>query len=211
MLTKKKIAESIILRSNGGRMSTTSPIDERDVYVTMDMVAAQMIAQDMRVQMKEKGRNNIDAAWVRQYPSVEVHYDSVTAECYINFPSSRINLEDDYDIQFIGWQQGGQSWPQESQGSQDAWRLLEAGHTDGTYPYYLIGNQARFRTMPKRYNGRKVLVRMVAGIDGYGEDDVLPIPSIFAQDLLERTAQTFAVQISTRAKFINDSNTNVKA
>lgn len=211
MLTKKKIAESIILRATGGRLSTTSSIDERDVYTTMDMVAAQMIAQDMRMQMREKGRNNIDAAWVRQYPGVEIKYDNVTAECYINLPSSRINLEDDYDIQFIGWPQGGSSWPQESQGSQDAWRLLEAGHTDGAYPYYLIGNQARFRTMPKRHANKKVLVRMVSGIDGYGDEDVLPIPSIFAQDLLERTAQTFMVQISTKAKYINDSNTNVKS
>lgn len=211
MLTKKKIAESIILRANGGRLSTTSNIDERDVYETLNMVAAQMIAQDMRIQMREKGRNNIDAAWVRQYPKVQIKYDSVTDECYINFPSARINLDDDYDIQFIGWPQAGQSWPQESQGSQDAWRLLEAGYTKSTYPYYLVGNQARFRTMPKRYQGKNVLVRMVAGIDGYNEDDSLPIPSTFAQDLLERTAQTFMVQIGTKAKFINDSNTNVKA
>ena len=124
MLTKKKIAESIILRASGGHLSVTNPIDERDIYVTMDMVAAQLIAEEMRMQMREKGRNNIDAAWVRQYPKVEIMYDSVTAECYIELPASRINLEDDYDIQFIGWPQGGQSWPQEGQGSKDAWRLL---------------------------------------------------------------------------------------
>ena len=211
MLTKKKIAESIILRASGGHLSVTNPIDERDIYVTMDMVAAQLIAEEMRMQMREKGRNNIDAAWVRQYPKVEIMYDSVTAECYIELPASRINLEDDYDIQFIGWPQGGQSWPQESQGSQDSWRLLEGGFTGADYPYYLIGNQARFRTMPKRHKGKKVLVRMVGGIDGYGDEDVLPIPSIFAQRLLEETARTFMVQITTKAKYINDSNSNVKA
>jgi hypothetical protein len=88
--------------------------------------------------------------------------------------------------------------------------MLEAGATDG-YPYYLVGNRAWFRTMPKRYKGQKVTVRMVAGIDDYDDEEVLPIPSIFAQELLERTAQTFMVQISTKSKNINDSNTNVKA
>lgn len=211
MLTKKKIAESIILRASGGKLSVTNAIDERDVYVTMDMVAAQMIAEDLRLQMRDKGRYNIDAAWVRQFVNVPLQYDKKTAQCYINLPASRINLEDDYDIQFIGWTQSLQSWPQESQGSQDAWTLLEAGHVPQSYPYYLVGNQAWFRTMPKRYAGQKVLVRMVAGIDGYDDEDVLPIPSIFAQRLLEQTAQTFMVQISTKAKYINDSNTNVKA
>jgi hypothetical protein len=211
MLTKKKIAESIILRASGGRLSTTNAIDERDVYVTMDMVAAQMIAEDLRLQMRDKGRYNIDAAWVRQFTNVPLQYDKKTDQCYVDLPSNRINLEDDYDIQFIGWMQGGKSWPQESQGSQEAWELLEAGFVDQAYPYYLIGNQARFRTMPKRYQGQKLLVRMVAGIDGYDEEDVLPIPGIFAQRLLEETARTFMVQITTKAKFINDSNTNVKA
>jgi hypothetical protein len=211
MLTKKELAESIILRANGGHLSTTNAIDVRDVYKAADMVVAQIIAEDLRLQMRDKGRYNIDASWVRQFLNVPVQYDKKTAQCYVDLPATRINLEDDYDIQFIGWHQSLQSWPQESQGSQDAWTLLEAGYAAGSYPYYLIGNQAWFRTMPKRYAGEKVLVRMVSGIDGYDENDILPIPSIFAQRLLEQVAQTFMVQISTKAKYINDSNTNVKA
>lgn len=208
MLTKRQIAEAIIIQKMGGNPSVTTPIDERDVFAMADMVCAELITQDIQLQLRNSGSFDIDSDWVRQFTGVPVQYDKTLEQTYVDLPASRISLNGDVDLQYIGWQAGGVKFPQEQQSSQTAWSMLEAGSV--SYPYYPIGNRVYFRTLPKRFVGKKLMIRMVAGIDGYGPDDALPVPSGFAALLMERLGNMFQVQISTKAKNNNDSNSNVR-
>lgn len=212
MLTKRQIAETIILQKSGGRPSTENNIDERDVFSVVDMLIAQMIATDLEMQLRTKGNFSIDSSWTRTFPSVVIQYDKSLGTCYIDLPASRIAISNDGDIRQVCWSQSPDApFPMMAEASQSAWSQLEAvAYSDGTYPFYPDGDKLRFVKMPKRYKGKKLLVRMVAGVDGYEPDDVLPIPEKFAQDLIERTAAFFQVQISTRSKVTNDSNVNTK-
>jgi hypothetical protein len=211
MLTKRQIAEAIIIQKMGGNPSVTSPIDERDVFAMADMVCAELITQDIQLQLRSSGSFEIDSDWVRQFTNVPVQYDKTLEQTYIDLPASRISLNGDVDLQYVGWQAGGVKFPQETQSAQYSWSLLEAGNTGANnYAYYPIGNRVYFRTLPKRYVGKRLMVRMVAGIDGYGPDDALPVPSGFTAVLMERLGNMFQVQISTKAKNNNDSNSNVR-
>ena len=211
MLTKKQIAEAIIIQKMGGNPSITSPIDERDVYAMADMVCAELITQDVQLQLRQGKSFDIDSDWVRQFTGVPVQYDSIIEQTFADLPASRISLDGDSDIQYVGWQAGNEKFPQEQSSSQGAWSMLEGGNTgNNSYSYYPVGNRIYFRTLPKRYVGKKLMVRMVAGIDGYGATDQLPIPSGFAAQLMERLGNMFQVQISTKAKNNNDSNSNVR-
>ena len=62
--------------------------------------------------------------------------------------------------------------------------------------------------MPKRLAGSRIMVSMVAGANGYTEDEELPIPNSVAQTIFERLAQWFKVQAITKAKQSNDGNPN---
>ena len=211
MLTKKQIAEAIIIQKMGGNPSVTSPIDERDVFAMADMVCAELITQDIQLQLRQGNGFTIDSDWIRQFTDIVIQYDSKLEETFVDLPASRISLNGDCDIQYVGWPAGGEKFPQEEQSSQQAWSMLEGGNTgENNFPYYPVGNRVYFRTLPKRYVGKKLMVRMVAGIDGYGPEDQLPIPTGFAAQLMERLGNMFQVQISTKAKNNNDSNSNVR-
>lgn len=212
MLTKKEVAETIILASTGGNPSMNSPIQNRDVYSVMNMVAAEMIASDVIRQIKQGGSFDIDSTWVKDYQGVVLQYDSKREQMFADLPATRISLPQDSDIRFVGWPAQTQSWPSQTESSQGAWSLLEGGSTgDNSYPFYAVGDRLYFTTMPKSMVGKKLYVRMIAGIDGYEENEAIPIPDQFAGMLLERTANFFRIQVNTRGKFINDSNSNVKA
>ena len=211
MLTKKQLAEAIILQKTGGNPATTSPIDERDVFAMADMVMADLIVQDIRQQIKGNDSNEIDSTWVKTFTGVPVQYDRTTEQCYIDLPATRVNIQGDQDIRYVGYRAGGQKWPQEGFDQQQAWTMLEAGAgMPNVYPYYPVENRLYFRTMTRRHVGEKIMVRMVCGIDGYGINDPLPIPSAMGTILLERLGNMFNVQISTKSKNNNDSNPNVR-
>lgn len=67
MLTKRQIAEAIIIQKMGGNPSVTTPIDERDVFAMADMVCAEFITQDIQLQLRSSGSFEIDSDWVKQF------------------------------------------------------------------------------------------------------------------------------------------------
>jgi len=212
MLTKRQIAEVIIIQKSGGRPSSENNIDQRDVYAVVDQIVAQMIATDIELQLRGKRNFSIDSTWTKTFPKVIIQYDKTLGCCYIDLPASRIAASGDRDICMVTWPQSlDHPFPMMAQSSQSAWSNLEAAfYGERVYSYYPDGERLIFNKMPRRFKGQKLLVTMVAGIDGYGPDETLPIPEKFAQDVIERTANFFNVQIATRSKVTNDTNVNTK-
>lgn len=212
MLSKQEIAETIILQKYGGRPSSDNGIDVRDVYDVLDMIYAQLVAQEVTMQIRGKGDFTVDTVWAKTFTNAIILYDKVLDKCYINLPATRVYIEGDKDIRLVTWPQS-QNVPFDmvDAASLQVQGLLESGVAQvGTYNFYVDGQRIYFDRMPNRLKGKKVLVRMVAGIDGYNPEDKLPVPSSFAYQLLEMTAAFFQVQITTLSKNTNDSNVNVK-
>jgi hypothetical protein len=212
MLSKKEIAETIILQKNGGRPSSDNGIDYRDVYDVVDMIYAQLVAQAVNLQIRGKGDFTVDSVWAKTYTKSVVLYDKELDKCYINLPATRVYVEGDKDIRFVSWIQS-QNVPFDmvDAASLQAQSLLESGTPqEGTYNFYPDGQKLWFDRMPKRYKGKRILVRMIPGVDGYDPEEKLPVPSTFAYQLLEQTAAFFQVQITTLSKNTNDSNVNIR-
>lgn len=216
MLSKKEIAETIILQKNGGRPSSENSIDYRDVYDVVDMMYAQLAAASVQNQIRGKGDFSIDSVWVKTFSSRQqapvILFDKITNMCYANLPATRVYIQGDKDIRLVSWLQSqDHPFPMEDSAAQEAMNQLECGvPSTGTYPFFPDGQRLWFRTMPKRFKGKRILVRMIPGIDGYTPEEQLPIPSTFSMDLLNMVAQFFQVQISTLSKNVNDSNVNTK-
>jgi hypothetical protein len=212
MLSKKEIAETIILQKYGGRPSSDNGIDVRDVYDVVDMIYSQLVSQQVEQQIRGKGDFTVDSVWSKTFTNSIVLYDKTLDQCYINLPATRVYIQGDKDIRLISWTQS-QNAPFDmiDSASLESQSLLESGVSrQGTYNFYVDGQRVIFPSMPKRYKGKKILVRMVAAIDGYAPDEKLPIPSSFSYTLLEMTAAYFQVQITTLSKNTNDSNVNIK-
>jgi len=212
MLSKKEIAETIILQKYGGRPSSDNGIDVRDVYDVVDMIYAQLVSQEVAMQIRGKSDFTVDSVWSRTFTNSIVLYDKTLEKCYINLPATRVYIDGDKDIRLVSWiQSENMPFSMIDNAALKAQSLLECGvPKEGTYKFYVDGQRLYFDRMPKRLKGNKILVKMVAGIDGYKPDDKLPVPSAFAYQLLEMTAAFFQVQITTLSKNTNDSNVNIK-
>lgn len=211
MISKKALAETIIIQKSGGRPSSDNNIDYRDVYDVIDMCYAQLASQEVMMQIRGKGDFTIDSIWVKALKGT-ISFDKELNLCYVELPATRVYVEGDKDIRLVTWLQSqDHPFQMEDSASQQAMSLLECGVPEAnTYPFYADGQRLYFRTMPKQYKGKKLLIRMIPNVDGYSDDEILPIPTTFAYQLTEMVAAFFGVQITTLSKNTNDSNVNTK-
>lgn len=213
MLTKKQAADFIILSLSGGHPTPENKISRPVVYAALDNVLNEYIAKDVEEELNRKGSFNVDSTWVKTFSGKDapiIQWDPHRAQCFALLPASRVGIEDDQDIRQVCWSQGAsEDFPMEKPGSAKAWAHLEAGFVgDGRYPFYPDNDKIYWRTMPKRLAGSRIMVSMVAGANGYTEDEELPIPNSVAQTIFERLAQWFKMQAITKAKQSNDGNPN---
>lgn len=211
MLTKKAMAETIQLQLSGGRMQAGNHIDIRDVYNVIDMVGDTLIANEVLQSMRESNVAGVDSDWIKTYDNVLLRYDERRGIVYLKLPSRRVSLPKDADLRSVCWSQGDNVlWPKETPGSAWMWSQLEAGASQSNmFPWYPEGDQLYFRTMPKAFTGKKVMVRMVPAVTGLAESDPLPIPAQFTTVLMEKVSAFLRPQTAP-AKMTNDQNPNTK-
>ncbi len=205
MLSKRQLAETVILNLGGGRASVVNHIDPRDVYQVIDMTGDELISMSV----KEANDNDIDSMWVKTYTTI-LRYDVVRGQIWCQLPAVRIGLKKDADLRRVGWVQGTANWPIEPVGSARAFSLLQSGqYPPGVYPYTPEGDKMYFRTMPANMKGSKILISMIPAVSGYPEDEPLPLPEEHAKKLLDAVTNYFRQQTAP-AKMTNDSNPNTK-
>jgi hypothetical protein len=59
-----------------------------------------------------------------------------------------------------------------------------------------------------RFKNRRLTVKMICGIVGYGNDESLPIPDNRTAEILAMLDKMFDEQKTTKQKMSNDSNPN---
>jgi hypothetical protein len=178
----------------------------------IDMSYAQLAAQEVAMQIKGKGDFTIDSVWCKGYAKTKIAYDNTLGMCYCELPATRVYIDGDKDIRLVSWVQS-QDHPfvMEDASSIQSMSMLECGEvSEGAYPFYVDGQKLWFRNMPKKYVGKKLFIRMIPNVDGYNVNDPLPIPSIFAYQLMDMVGAWFGVQSTTLSKNTNDANVNTK-
>lgn len=206
MLTKRQIAEIVIIQKSGG-MPGYSKIQPRDVYNVVDTMVSEMVG--MEAEKAFKAGIPLDSNWVSTFPHNVIQYDDYNGLCYVKLPASRISLNGDRDIISVSWPQGeDQPFKMIAINSDWAWNLLEAGGYGGTITFRPDDGRLVFTNMPKPYTGKYVTIKMICGLDGYGEDDRLLLPDNFEAKLITLVSQWFENQSLHPAKNTNDTNVN---
>lgn len=204
MLTKKKIAELIRLRLSGGDIGYTNKVDERDIYEVTSVVISSLIAADYKDSMMH-GSFDINGSWLKTFENVQVKESTSRKEFYIDLPAYLVSLPSDRGLRMVcPMEDQSTQYTVTNNNSAAVFSDLEAGAMQRTC--YIEGNRVYF---PKWTRGCcKVLVKMIPSVDTLTENELLPIPGIMEDMLLEKVYAKFKDQTFMKEKKTNDANAN---
>lgn len=205
MISKGKLAELILLQKSGGDPDPSSKFDIRDIEVCIDLA----ISEFMDRYMTENREAILNGDWVKSYKDVEVIFDCDREEAYIDLPASVISLHKDQGVRQISYMKGqSTSFTRQNPESQSVWDALEAGSLGVNEPFYLEGNKVYFPQMGQDKEGAKLLVKVIAGADGYSMDDPMPLPTNYHMTVIQSAAAFYDNQRMIPNKMNNDHNPN---
>lgn len=195
MLTKQKIASTVIRFIEGGQIPNFRKVSNRDVYERIEIVRNMM----MDANIKEFG--DLGGEYVTQYgvnPKIEVICDPITLQKYSILPARLISFGDYSGLRQISpLKNQGQSFVFLDNGFLQTFKGLEAGQLHGHTGYYIervkIGTDQSLRVyyvnIPTDYDN--VLIKMIASTYDFDEDEQLPIPAQHELNLLTQVGQFF--------------------
>ncbi len=213
MLTKDEIVDLVIEGKAGGISPDYKKFHPVVIRKALDLALTQLIALDMKEQMREEGTSFIESTWVKtfqgkQAPKIKIDNDRV--QCYVELPARLVGLTNNRGLREVSWPQGG-NLPFHIINDQAYASLsnLECSvHLDGVYYAQIEGDRIYFPDMNTSLKGKKVVVKMVAASDGYANDEVLPIPDSKSTDLFFLLSKMLDEQKGSKQKMTNDSNPN---
>jgi len=206
MLTKKQLADIVIIQASGGAPSETK-IQRNDVYAVVDSMISEMVG--IEAEKAFKMGVPIDSNWVSTFEHQVIQFNNYDQRCFVALPASRISLNGDRDIVSVTWAQGDDTpFDVINQNSEWAWKNLDAVGVMGSYLVKPDDSRLIFTNMPKRFAGQFVTLRYICGVDGYGEDDKLLLPDNFEARLINMVSQWFGRQQVAPAKGTNDVSLN---
>lgn len=195
MLTKQKIATLVLNTLHGGQVSSFKKATPRQVYERIETVRNLFLEQ----QMKEFGE--LDGEFITQYRDVTVVKDAGTNKFYSTLPSEIISFGEHSGLRQVSPMKNQElSFIKMANGSESTFAGLEAGQLHGNTGYYIervkVGtNQSiriYYKNIPFQYD--KVLVKMVASVYDFNENEALPIPAKYEEQLILAVGQAFNPQ-----------------
>jgi len=209
MITKEKIADHIIKSSQGGEIVSYRKIDPREVYESIER------ARNGVMQAIIDGGNNLDGEFITQYKNVPILNDGDINLKYSTLPTRLISFSGHDGLQQVSpMKNQGESFIKVSSGSQAIYGSLEAAKIGGKTGYYLqrerVGTDQSIRiyyiNCPFQYD--KVLIKMVASTYDFDEDEALPIPAQYENQLVAMVFQDMGLQLSTPLDVKNNMEPN---
>lgn len=206
MITKEKIAFRIINKSQGGLLSSFRKVDPREIFEGIETVRNAF----MEKMIAETGM--LDGEFVTQFKDVDVLCDDTTMQFYSILPARLISFST-----FDGLRQVSPMKNQEKSfikienGFDATFVGLEASKLSAHTGYYIervkIGTDKSIRiyykNIPLHY--KKVLVKMIASTYDFDEDEALPIPAMYEEQLILQVDQWFMQQFATPQDTKNNS------
>lgn len=198
MITKRKIAARVLTQKAGGQVSSLRKIDPREVYEHIETVRNLMMEKSIR----ESG--HLDGEFVSTFRKIPVLHDTELNEKYSILPTRLISFSDFDGIrQVSAMKKQSTAFVKLENGSDGVYSGLEAYLLHGNAGYYTertkTGNDTSirivYRHLPSDYD--KVLIKMVASVYDFDEDEALPIPAAHEEELFQLVNQAFNEQEKT--------------
>ncbi len=196
MTTKGKIAWIVMKSLGGGVVTNFRKVDPRDVYERISSVWSAMLS----AMFEEYG--DIDGEFVTHYKDIPVECDADTKEKYSILPVKLLSFGEQVGVRQVSpMKNQAESFIKMTNGAESTYAPLEAGKLHGNIGYYIqrvkdasgvTTYQIRYKNIPFEYD--KVLIKMIAPIDDFGEDENIPIPAKYEDELINRVGQEFDPQ-----------------
>lgn len=206
MITKEKIAFRIINKNQGGLLSSFRKVDPREVYEGIETVRNAF----MEKMIAETGM--LDGEFVTQFKDVDVLCDDSTLQKYSILPARLISFSTfDGLRQVSAMKNQAKSFIKVDNGFESTFSGLEASKLFGHTGYYIervkIGTDQSIRiyykNIPEHY--KKVLIKMIASTYDFDEDEALPIPASYEEQLVLQVDQWFLQQFGIPQDTKNNS------
>lgn len=206
MLSKKQLADIVIIQASGGAPSENK-IQRNDVYAVVDSMISEMVG--VEAEKAFKMGVPIDSNWVSTFEHQVIQFNPYDARCFVELPASRISLNGDRDIVSVTWSQGDdEPFDIINQNSEWTWKNLDATGVMNTFMVKPDDDRLIFTNMPKRYAGQYVTLRYICGVDGYAPDEKLLLPDNFEARLINMVSNWFTKQQAMPSKGTNDVSLN---
>lgn len=205
MLTKRKIASRILSALNGGQNNSLIKIDPREVYEAIESARNLMMEKAIR----ESG--HLDGEYVFPYRNIPVLHDATLSVKYCVLPARMISFSDFDGIRVVSPMKNQSiAFAKLDNGAQGIYGPLEASKLHGNPGYYIEkgSNEVRlvFEHLPSDYD--KVLIKMIASVYAFDEDEQLPIPAAHEQELVDMVQQYLTGQEKTPIDSREDDSPN---
>lgn len=209
MLTKEKIADRIIFSKEGGQSPDSRKIDPREIYEVLETVRNSFL----EAWTEEFG--DLDGEFVTQYKDIPVLCDKGTDQKYSILPTRLISFGNlDGLRQVSPMRNQKMSFIRLLNGSVMSFALLEAGLLAGNTGYYIErvkqgtdkSIRIYYQNIPADFD--KVLVKQIASVYDFDEDEQLPIPAKYEEIVVETVAKQFEEQTRTPLDVHSDNNPN---
>lgn len=194
-MTKKQLADLLILGKTGGQTAPNSKYDRRDFYIYAEIAFDDAVGKAR----KTMGSEFLSADFVKRYKDVQLYYDKSIGESFFVIPCQIVNnglvgvsppRGNDYIIQYGG--------------AASVYDDLESGVIIDNMVCVQYGNRVYFQRSGKI--DICVTVRVIPSGSSYGEGDQLPIPTDFEDYMVSRAMELSQGQAATTYKKTNDNN-----
>lgn len=195
IITKEKIAAEVITSLSGGQSPNQRKIDPRTVYEAIETIRNGFL----EAWMQEFG--DLDGEFVTQYQDVPVLCDGSTGQKYSILPTRLISFGEINGLRQVSPMKNQRmSFIKMLNGSVMTFALLEAGLLAGNTGYYIervkIGTNKStriyYQNIPNDFD--KVLIKQIASTYDFDEDEQLPIPAKYEQQLKDEVYRRVALQ-----------------
>lgn len=205
MITKKQLADLVIINLSGGMQIDKLKYDEREMYQYISMGVSAIINAEAK-----NGKPGADGSWIKGYPDVPVKWDDSRKTCYFDLPCPIINVDGDLGLYMVSPMQDETTQHViGKKGSFAVFNNLEAAYLGpNVFECYVEGDRVIFPTMPESYVDNPLLVTLIPDPTGLADNDPINVPGTMTDKLIDLIIAISKGQVTYRNKTVNDQNAN---
>jgi len=181
-MTKGKLIESIIIKINGGRLTSDTRVRREDVEVLLASAINYTTTSQFYINRKETGENDIPESFVSTYHNVAVLEDTDRSLRYIDLPTGILTLPKNYGLQSVSPMKGSNIFVQTNFNDRQQNEYYSNSFADISL-YWLEGEKVYFQNLPQITD--KVLVRLIQSLKDIADDQELPIAAGLEVEVLK--------------------------
>ena len=176
-----------------GRRTDDSDIDEREVCLNIKQTIAYLVRQRFFLS-KQDDIAEIPDSLVKTFPGIDVVKDEEMGDFFSVLPSSVMDLPYGSGIRLVapsGNASGAFVPVSNTHGS--LYSGLESSGLEGRVGYYQDGKKIRYENMPQGEKPEKVMIRLVAPVEGISDDEDIDIPADMQMEVVTAVLEIYGV------------------